>query len=587
MLDTLLQIGKTLRDAGRMRHHRYIKPAPLSEEKSPVVYLSLPVKEDYEFDFDSISEIRDENVQRNKLFYPTFKSGEADSLVKYIFGDILYGIDKKGGELGYYRMKNEKTNAFGASSFNRAREDAKVFNGTEIEKFRASFERHIEHIESLLQERGRGQQIFLHFDFNGKHWYEFEPELRAINQKLLDDFLAEQNEFYVLRKFVYKTLISGASQAPGFDDQSTYKTRAFKSRDEIMDLLYALTYSKKPLISERNIKIIVLPKGNNLTASHIERFFDRAGLESEEKAETSMKAANVEVDYKNLLDSLFEPPLMNAAETITQFDFVFSKKGGSASTPDVDMIELSGIERSFLSELSERVKHIREPLREERDAVFPKRPKQFAFLDIRKSFLNILGDVTTDKKKYQSHLFRVLPQIYSGTYYRDDVLLPAFIEKTEYNIRNGTPDYNLLKYDYYFLTRLRNKNGDNHMDEMKNSKSYQAGLLLGRMAQPLNRKIASFEKNYVGLLSRRISDKQGFVKFANFINEKLAIHDVAYPNLKQASVELAAIVTDISNREYQKNYCAFGFFEGYFGRNENVVKSDAQITNVEANANNQ
>ena len=70
MLDTLLQIGKTLRDAGRMRHHRYIKPAPLSEQKAPVVYLSLPVKDNYEFDFDNLSEITDENVQRNKLLLP-------------------------------------------------------------------------------------------------------------------------------------------------------------------------------------------------------------------------------------------------------------------------------------------------------------------------------------------------------------------------------------------------------------------------------------------------------------------------------------------------------------------------------------
>src|SRR5215204_204486 len=125
MLETLLHIGKTLRYAGRMKHHRYIKPAPQSEPKSPVMYLSLPVSEEYEFDFEGSSKITDENVQRNKLFYLTFKSGEADSLVKYIFGDILYGVDKKGGELGYYRMKNEKTNAFGASSFNRGREDAK------------------------------------------------------------------------------------------------------------------------------------------------------------------------------------------------------------------------------------------------------------------------------------------------------------------------------------------------------------------------------------------------------------------------------------------------------------------------------
>ena len=386
----------------------------------------------------------------------------------------------------------------------------------------------------------------------------------------------------MLRKFVYKTLLSGTSHAPGFNDKNTYKTKAFQSRDEVMDLLYALTYSKKPLISERNIKIVVLPKGDNLTATHIENFFERVGLEDASQAVASLNAANGKIDEANLLDTLFEPPLARAAESITQYDFVFSKKGGSASTPDVDMIELSGVERSFLAQLSERVKEIREPLRAERDALVPKRPKQFAFLDIRKSFLNILGDVTTDKKKYQSHLFKVLPQIYSGTYHHDGVLLPAFIEKTEYNIRNGTPDFNLLKYDYFFLARLRNTNGDDPMDDMKNSKSYQGGLLLGRMAQPLDRKIASFEKNYVGLLSRRISDKQGLLKFANFINEKLAIHDVAYPNLKQASVELAGLVADMSDREYRKNYCAFGFFESYFGRYSDGAKSDTQ-----ANDNNQ
>jgi hypothetical protein len=591
MLETLLQIGKTLRDAGRMRHHRYIKPAPLSELKSPVIYLSLPVKEDYEFDFEGISEITDENVQRNRLFYLTFKSGEADALVKYIFGDILYGIGKKGGELGYYRMKNEKTNAFGASSFNRGREDAKVFNGMKIEKFRASFEQHIDRIESMLQERGQGQQIFLHFDFNGKHWYEFEPELHAINQKLLDDFLIEQNEFYVLRKFLYKTLVAGTSHVPNFDERNSYKTKAFNSRDEVMDLLYALTYSKKPLISERNIKIVVLPKGDHLTASHIENFFGRVGLEESGKAEETLNDANVKSGDVNLLDSLFTPILSNTAESITQFDFVFSKKGGSASTPDVDMIELSGIERSFLARTSERVKEIREPLREKRDTLYPKRPKQFAFLDIRKSFLNILGDVTTDKKKYQSHLFKVLPQIYSGTYHRDDVLLPAFIEKTEYNIRNGTPDYNLLKYDYYFLVGLRNTKGDDAVKRMKEDKSYQAGKLLGRMAQPLGRgrepAIKSFEKNYVGLLSRRIADLDGLIELSNFINGKLLLHEVAYRSLKEASVELDGILTDLSEKEYRKKYCAFGFFEGYFARYEEAAKPDTQATAAQANETNQ
>jgi len=578
MLETLLQIGKTLRADKRMKHHRYIKPAPISDPKSPVVYLSLPVKENYEFDFDRITEITSDEMQRNKLFYLAFKSGEADSLVKYIFGDIVYGVDKKGNEHGYYRMKNAKTNAFGASSFNRAKEDAKVFRGTHIEKFRASFEQHIDEIESLLVKEGQERQVFLHFDFGGKHWYEFEEELEAINQKLLDDFLEKQNDFYVLRKFLYKTLLSGTSHAPGFSSANNYKAKAFTTRDEVMDLLYALTYSKKALISERNIKIVVLPKGSNLEASHIEDFFARKGLEDSEQAEANIDKVNKVADEKDLLDSLFADVLEGTASSITQFDFVFSKKGGSASTPDVDMVEISGVQRSFLERVSERVRKARAPLLEERNALYPKRPKQFVSLDIRKSFLNILGDVTTDKKKYQSHLFKVLPQIYTDTYHRDDMLLPAFIEKTEYNIRNGASDYNLLKYDYRFLTRLQNTNGDDLMDDMKDSKSYQAGLLLGKMAQPLRKEIASFEKNYVGLLSRRISDKQGLIKLANFVNEKLAIHNVAYTNLKQASVQLAGIIADMDDTGYRKNQCAFGFFESYFSYNQTAPQQNQPST---------
>lgn len=121
------------------------------------------------------------------------------------------------------------------------------------------------------------------------------------------------------------------------------------------------------------------------------------------------------------------------------------------------------------------------------------------------------------------------------------------------------------------------------MEDMKTSKSYEAGLLLGRMAKAIGRgrepKIKSFEKNYVGLLSRRISDKQGLIDFANFINEKLAIHNVAYPELKQASVKLAQLVGEISEKEYRKNYCAFGFFESYYGfHNENEDTDQNPIT---------
>jgi len=581
MLETLLEIGKTLREAKQLRHHRYIKQVPISDKKSPVVYLTVPVDKDFNIDFNGLSEILDEDLIRHKLYYLAFKSSGTDSMVKYIFGDILYGINK-GKEEGYYRMSNpEIKNKFSLSSFYRAKEDAETFKGSVIEKFRQAFEINIDTIENLLKEKGQNQQVFLHFDFQGKHWYEFEDEINAINKKLLADFLEEQAGKYILRKFLYKTLIYSTSQSPGFNSNNIFKTKAFKNHDEVMDLFYAIDYSEKSLINDRSIKIVILPKGNNLESSDIEEFFERKNnrdIYSQNEHEEKLKKANEAVSTENLLDDIFEPILVNVAKNITQFDFTFSKK--NASGPDVDMIELSGIERSFLNDIGQRAKTIRDKVNLLRKKELFDTSDKLKPFNIRRSFMNILGDVTKDKKKYQSHILRVLPQIYTGTYYQDDLLLPAFIEKVEYNVRNGEGiSFNLLKYDYYFLIYLQNRNGENLMEEMKTSKSYQAGLLLGKIARPLDGKIASFQKNYVGLLSRRISDKQGLIKFANFINEKLAIHDVAYPSLKQAFIELADLIGNISDKDYHKNYCAFGFFESYF------AKFEAKINNTELNQN--
>ncbi|MEW6735949.1 MAG: hypothetical protein AB1489_31940, partial [Acidobacteriota bacterium] len=371
-------------------------------------------------------------------------------------------------------------------------------------------------------------------------------------------------------------------QFPQFNSNNLYKTRTFKDQDEVMDLLYAIDYSQRPVIRERDIKIIVLPKGNNLSASDIEDFFENRSPTTQAEEEVKLTEINKLNLSTNLLDSLFEPIIEDIAENIIQFDFIFSK--ANSSGPDVDLVELSGLERSFLANLSHRVQCIRYPLQEERESLYPHRPKEFEYLDIKKAFFNILGDVTKDKKKYQNHLFKVLPQIYTGTYYRDDVLLPAFIEKTEYNIRQNRSNFNLLKFDYFFLTQLLNSNGDRLMEEMKNSQSYQVGLLLGKMARPLDRKINSFEKNYVGLLSRRISDQEGLIKLANFINEKLAIHNVAYLNLKQAFVQLARIISEMPAKDYHKSYCAFGFFESYYtyekSEQDSGTLADSHILNT-------
>ena len=585
MLDTILQIGKKLRESSKgLRHHRYIKSAPKVEKtktgsiKTDVVYLVLPVREDFSFDFDSDSlkvDFHNENVIPN-FYYLAYKSSDADTLVKYIWGDISYGVDKKGKEQGYYRMENpEVKNAFGSSSFVRGIEDAKTFNGTIIEKFRASFAGNRERIENLLKEYGQEKYCYLHFDFQGerKHWYQFEDELNAVNKKFLREFIGEkQNDSIVLRKSLYKTLASPEKNLPfpNFSASNIYKTRTFQSEDEVLDLIYAINYSTRAAITERDIKIIILPKGANIEAAHIEEFFERRKFGDEDNAEDKLTEQN-----KEELDFLFVPVVdENVPSEIVEFDFVFSKAGGMTS-PDVDMIELSGIKRSLLAQLSERVNKIRQNVETDRENLVGKSDK-IKSLNIKWSFLSIFGDVTKDKKKYQSHLLKVLPQIYSGTYFKDAILLPAFIEKTEYNIRQDKSDFNLLKFNYEFLVRIRNKNGENAMEDMKKSSSYTAGKLLGQLAQPVSWEIKSFEKNYVGLLSRRISDKQGLVAFANFINQKLAIHERAYPSLKEKYIELADILSAMQNKEYHREYCAFGFFEGYFKKFEKPEKTVSQ-----------
>jgi hypothetical protein len=589
MLETLLQIGKTLRKSKRLRHHRYIKRAPLNDKKRTVVYFSLPIRTDFSFDLDHITQITDEDFIKHQLFYLAYKSSDADSLMKYIWGDIAYGIIKD-KEQGYYRMENpEIKNAFGLSSFVRGNEDAKKFAGTAIDKFRASFAHNRERIENFLKGQGKEQICFLHFEFQGqfKHWYEFNEELEAVDNKLLDEFVAKQKNQIVLRKSLYKTLASPEKNLPfpNFASENMYKAKAFASTDEVLDLLYAINYSTRATISERDIKIIILPKGENLSADQIEEFFER---DSDERKSSGKKISEQHIAEEKLFDSeknqsledflagirnfdrLFPSSLFESGANINSFDFIFSKAGG-VSAPDVDMIELTGLKKSHLRAVGEFIAGVRQEVEAKRSALI-KSKKELNSLDVRWSFSNILGDVTEKQKKYQSHLLKVLPQIYAGIYSRDDLLLPAFIEKNEFNIRNENPTYTFLKFDYEFLTRLR-KGGDKEMETMHDSNSYKAGRLLGKLAQPVSWEIKSFEKNYVGLLSRRISDKEGLIAFSNFINEKLAIHERAYPSLKDKFIELAGLLSIISKTEYHRNYCAFGFFEGYFSKPDIPVKT--------------
>ena len=187
------------------------------------------------------------------------------------------------------------------------------------------------------------------------------------------------------------------------------------------------------------------------------------------------------------------------------------------------------------------------------------------------SFRNILGNPQYDERtkkvtikanpKYQSHILKILPLIYTDNYHHDDVLLFAFIQNVEYSIRSSDNKFNLLKFDLEYLLTIQNSQNNSFM-KITNSESYHVGILLGSLAKNLSQEIKSFEKNYVGNLTRRISNISDFIKMKNDVEQKLIMHSKSKYTFK-ISHDLALKVKHFKGR-YDKEECAFGFFESYF-----------------------
>jgi hypothetical protein len=278
---------------------------------------------------------------------------------------------------------------------------------------------------------------------------------------------------------------------------------------------------------------------------------------------------------------------------ITTFDLIFCKKGGLTS-PDSDLIEISGIEKSKLRLIMERISKIANEISLERKD-FIKTDKDLFPLKIDYSFRSILGNPQYDEKrkkvsfkanpKYQSHLLKVLPLIYTENYFQDEVLLPAFIQNVEFSIRAGDSNFSFLKYDLKFLLKIQNTKTDRFM-EITTSESYQIGFMLGGMAKNLSQEINSFEKNYVGNLTRRVGTLPDFIKLKNEIEQKLIMHDKAKFTY-QTSYDLAQKIKEFKSR-YDKEECAFGFMESYFKplpKKETATSSNANTANNQYNKN--
>lgn len=607
-LDTVLKIGKTFRDSiGGWRHHRFLKS--IEDEISiykrnkdakgksiETTLYQLPVKGNietgFEFDFDCMVQLTDESKIKT-LLYLNYKTSDKDAEKKYLYGDIIYANfkDKKGKtiENGNYRLQAEGAKKLG--SFERCRAEAADLAETTIGKFRACFEKNLTKIESdiLL----RHPAVVIHFAFEGgKTWLDQENVEDLMKGKLLDAFVVESvsnnRKVFALNKTLFKTIkppvwdkgsnsfkdpdgVGGVT--PGFANKNTFKLRAFESPDDVWHLMFAIDFAERPLIRVKDIGIVVLPKGNNLEADELLAFFKKnKSVEGESEGEELLNTSNEEESSEELIsdwDSLFEPTINNSFEDNVEYDVIFLKpKAGSS--PAVDMVELASIKKSHLKQVHKKIMEVKAALKDEFNKAFPKVKKPFRF-DLKENFLNILTNKTKAEKKYQFHLLKVLPQIYLDAYYEDPLLLPAFVERTEYNIRNEERfAYNWFRFNFLFLSNIQK---NNPLMEITSSRSYALGKCLGVMARPFaawrdDCPIKSFEKNYVGNLTRRIAYPEDLVKFSNFLNEKLAIHEKLYKDQQEASRQLAQELKNMAGLKYNKNECALGFFESYFEKQD-------------------
>lgn len=411
-------------------------------------------------------------------------------------------------------------------------------------------------------------QIFIHFDYKGKHWYEFKDCLNAVSKKMFEEFVDEigDNEF-VFKKTLYKNICSGDEsndiQFPKFLNAYKKNVKSF-SEDEVNYLFYGKDYADRGKMISKDIKLIVLPLGDNLEEDDYMDFLERRN------EQTIIESNN---EYKcSFLDFVFSDN-----PKITVFDVILTKKGGKS--PDSDLVEISGIEKSKLRRTNERISEIAHRIYKERaDEVNTE--KELTSLSIEYSFLNILGNPFYDEKtkklkivenpKYQSHLLKVLPLIYLDNYVNDDVLLPAFIQNVESSIRSDDNKFAFLKYDLKFLYGIQNSKTDKYM-ELTETKSYKLGFKIGQLSKPLNKAIASFQKSYVGMLTRRITTKDDCIKFVNDICQKLTIHEKAY---NEACAQVCNELANLPSAEYDKEHLAFGFFEGYFKYEQSVSKKN-------------
>ena len=544
-LQTIIQIGHKIRNELSkeecLQYHRFVKKAPESTAKQPYSYYQIDVKPNFEIDFNSLKEVTDENVIKSKFYYLKYKTGQADNQVKYLFGDIAFPDYFKLGD------PTNKAKSLQCNSFIRCETDASSITNEKFISFRSSFKKAIEKITELFKEK---QYCYIHFNFQGKCWYEIEL-FEEVESFAISKYATMENGLISLNAFLTRTLAGSekVERMINFTVDNNYKNKQFKNIEEFKDLLYGLDFQQLYKVKTNSGEIVInmLPKGD-ISARGIIEYFN--------------KKSNY--DFKNQksedIDPFAEPFINPEIGGIEKYDIIFSKPIKYSKPIGSDLLEITDVDQNLLQRVAMKI-------RKAKIEVDYKYTLDYAIKEL------------FDEKKYTSHLLKILPLIYKDSYYSDDVLLPALIQKTEFAIRNGKGSFYTFNKHYYFLTKLQI---NDTIMEIKESKSYLLGTKLGIMSKPVTQVIKSFEKAYVGNLSRRIASLNDVVEFSNYLNEKLMIHNKGFQNVKEASRELTAMLDFFKDEKYNRHYCALGFFETYYAYFKDA-QTESEIELVEEN----
>lgn len=390
----------------------------------------------------------------------------------------------------------------------------------------------------------------------------------------------EGKESIVVDKYIYPTIGTGDDkndiQFPNFDIASKYKVCSFNN-DSFEDFLYADAIRKKVIkrIKGTNIQIHIFPReldGKPISAKKYENFYFNNQKEGSLFSMSRLEMRNGDIQH-------------------ISFDYVFGVREGQTENY---LFELAGLQYSLLAEIEKKHSECSYAIAEM--ARITNGWQKFS-INVEKAYANIIGPIKTSEagslslynpyeeenkdkvcSRYQAHLLRVLPLIYQEAFYNDGLIFTELINKIEYCARNinGANAYKdcaliyfTLLYSYKFICMIQNNKNEINMIE---TDCYTIGKALGKLSKPLRNDINSFQKNYVGMITRRASNLSDSIAFRDEIVQKLIMHE------RNVDYSMIGKLEKLSS--FDKEEFASGFFEGYFSYQSNEDRFVERICKV-------